>query len=188
MTPKPYTDKAIKSELRRQIRLHPREKLDDALLRYIKENFVPILSEKRGDHVQAKTKTVISIVCKYFGMSLEQLKVKGRKRQLCYSRQVLHFYLATRTSMQLVEIGDLFSQDHTTVMASRNKIINLYKKNPTVRLDVDQINELLPKREAEQRLQKTKPVKKKAKPPSRPAAIYSNARPYDSLHQTQKSA
>ena len=142
--PPPYTIKAIRGEVRRAIRLYPRDQLDEAIVRYISDNFVPKLSPKKGLNMLCDKDLIIGLVCGYFKMSLEKMVVRTRLRTTVYPRQIMHYMLATKSTLSLMDIGRLFGQDHTTIGSSRNKIIEAYTKNPTVRADIDALIKQLP--------------------------------------------
>lgn len=142
---KPYTDRAVRAEIRRFIRLYPREQLDEAIVRYIEENFIPKLSLKKGQNLVCDPAVIITLVCFKFGISISEMKIRTRRHQTVYARQVMQFLLSTKTPLSLNEIGRLLNQHHTTVMASRNKIAEAYQKDPTVRKDIDELVNLLPK-------------------------------------------
>lgn len=147
---KPYSDRAIRADVNRLIRLYPREQVGEAIVRYIGEHFIAKLSPKKGDHLQVDKDVIIGLVCGHFKMSLEIMGTLRRYEDIVYPRQIMSFFLATRTPMTLKVIGELFGQDHTTVMSSRNKIIDRYEKDPTIRKDVDELTNLLPKPEVQQ--------------------------------------
>lgn len=147
--PKPYTDKAIRSEIRHLIRLYPRDQVGEAIVRYIGDNFTPKLSPQKNDNLLYHPDVIIGLVCGHFHMSLEEMKVGSRKPYFSYPRHVMQYMLTTRSMLSLFAVGKMFAKHHTTVMAARNKIINLYEKSVTARADIDQLINLLPKRVAQ---------------------------------------
>lgn len=141
---KPYTEKAIRAEIKRFIRLYPREQVGEAIVRYIGDNFVPKLSPKKELMLMVDKDLVIGLVCQYFDLSLETMANKTRKPAIVYPRQVMEFMLSTKTPLSLADVGRLLGRHHTTVLASKNKIIEAYQKNPTVRRDIDELINRLP--------------------------------------------
>lgn len=145
----PYTNRAIRADVNRLIRLYPRNQVGEAIVRYIDEYFIAKLSPKKNDHITVDKDVIIGMVCCHFKMSLEKMKERTRAKEICYPRQVMSYFLATRSPMSLKAIGNMFDQDHTSIMSSRNKIIDAYDKNPNTRQDIDVLTNLLPKREAQ---------------------------------------
>lgn len=143
--PKPYTEKAIRAEIKRFIRLYPREKVGDVIVRYIGDNFVPKLSPKKELMLMVDKDLVIELVCQYFDCSFLSMKVATRKPAAVYPRQVMEFMLSTKTPLSLCDVGRMLGRHHTTVLASKNKIIEAYQKNPTIRRDIDELINQLPK-------------------------------------------
>lgn len=140
---KPYTDDQIRSEVKRLIRLYPREKLDEAIIGYIGQHFTPRLSPSKGHHKLADRDTIIGAVCGYFRMSLDEILQYGSIRTGGYYRHILWYFLATRTKFSLSSLAKMFDTHHTTLMAARNKIVRKYVSDPNVRADVDAIQNLL---------------------------------------------
>ena len=69
---------------------------------------------------------VIRFVSKSYGVSIEAMKSKSRKRECVEPRQVAQFLLCTYTGMSLKHIGQKFGgRDHTTVIHARNTINDL---------------------------------------------------------------
>lgn len=68
---------------------------------------------------------IVEVVCTVCLTSMEVLKKRNRKRELVIARQFIYFFLRNRTSLTLKSIGELFSQDHTTVIHSLDTIGNL---------------------------------------------------------------
>lgn len=66
---KPYTDRAVRAEVRRFIRLYPREQLDEAIVRYIGENFTPKLSPQKNENLLFDKDVIIGLVCAFYRSS-----------------------------------------------------------------------------------------------------------------------
>lgn len=143
--PAPYSERAIRGEISRTIRLYPREQLAEAIVRYIGENFVPKLSPKKRDHLLVDKDLIIGLVCGHFKVTVAQIGKKSRRKSIIYPRQILCYFLSTRSYLSLAEIGRLVKQHHTTIRNSRTKIIKAYNRNITIRADVDYLTGLLPK-------------------------------------------
>lgn len=65
---------------------------------------------------------IISTVCEYFKVTLNQLKSVRRDRQIVFPRQLAMYYLYYYCNKSTVEIGRIFKKDHTTVVHSLRKV------------------------------------------------------------------
>lgn len=59
---------------------------------------------------------IIEAVCKYFNITVRDLKSQKRDRVLVDPRHICMYIIRTKTPMQLNKIGKLFDRDHTTIM------------------------------------------------------------------------
>lgn len=81
------------------------------------ENVGTNISDSNSQLIHAAIET-------YFGYSLDMLKVKNRKRELVFPRQI-GMYLHTKLTRYALEtIGEIYNRDHTTVMHGRDTIID----------------------------------------------------------------
>ena len=67
---------------------------------------------------------IINTVSKYYGVTINELKGKCRKRRIVKPRQVIMFLLRTKARMVLSDIGEVMNRDHTTVIHSITCIQN----------------------------------------------------------------
>lgn len=66
---------------------------------------------------------ILSVVSKYFGVTLNQIKSQSRKLGVSYARQVAMYLLRKHLAISLVEIGGCCGgRDHATVIHSIDKI------------------------------------------------------------------
>lgn len=69
---------------------------------------------------------ILNAVSRKYGVSAEDLKSKKKTENIANARHVAIYIIRKEADLSLKEIGRLFNRDHTTVMASINKIeINL---------------------------------------------------------------
>ena len=68
---------------------------------------------------------IIEVICEVCNTNMEMLKKRNRKRELVMARHFICYFLRKRTSLSLKSIGNLFGQDHTTVMHGIDTIRNL---------------------------------------------------------------
>lgn len=79
-------------------------------------------------------------VAEEFGISLQDLKHKGRHKTIVLPRQVAMYLSRELTDLSLPEIGDSFGgKDHTTVLHSYNKIKEGINNNATLKERVDRV-------------------------------------------------
>ena len=69
-------------------------------------------------------KDILNTVSNYYGVSIEDIKGKCRKRTIVKPRQIIMFLLRTKARMVLSDIGEVMNRDHTTVIHSITCIQN----------------------------------------------------------------
>jgi len=88
---------------------------------------------------------ILNTVSNYYGVTINELKGKCRKRRIVKPRQVIMFLLRTKARMMLSDIGEVMNRDHTTVIHSitciQNDISHPY--DDTLEKDLININILL---------------------------------------------
>jgi chromosomal replication initiator protein len=88
---------------------------------------------------------ILNTVSNYYGVTINELKGKCRKRRIVKPRQVIMFLLRTKARMVLSDIGDVMNRDHTTVIHSitciQNDITHPY--DDSLEKDLININILL---------------------------------------------
>jgi len=83
---------------------------------------------------------IISIVCKYFGITEEQIQLKTRKREIVEARQIAMYFSRITTKKSFCEIGELIgNKDRATAMHSFSVVLNLYLSNKKFRTDINAI-------------------------------------------------
>lgn len=86
---------------------------------------------------------ILKAICEYYRVTEDQLKKKGRKREFVWCRHVFYFLCLRLTSMTLVEMGNEFGQDHTTVIHGNETCKDLMATDPDKRKEVNEIECLL---------------------------------------------
>ena len=70
-----------------------------------------------------KTEDILTAIVDFYGVSLEDLVKKGRKKEVAHPRQVAMFLLRSELNSPLSSIGNIFGgRDHTTVLHAVDKI------------------------------------------------------------------
>lgn len=65
---------------------------------------------------------IISTVSKYYGVSVEEIKSKKKTDAVANARHIAIYIIRKLTDKSYQEIGSIFSRDHTTVMASCERV------------------------------------------------------------------
>jgi chromosomal replication initiator protein len=87
---------------------------------------------------------VINAVCEYYRITIEDLKGRGRNKEVVTPRQMAMYLLREATGTSLPQIGDfLGGRDHTTVMYSVEKITQEIEQDDQRRREMIAIKERL---------------------------------------------
>ncbi len=78
---------------------------------------------------------IISTVAKYYGVSLEEIKSKKKTDAVANARHVAIYIIRKLTDKSFKEIGSIFSRDHSTVMASCDRVETMIKT--MIKMDSD---------------------------------------------------
>jgi chromosomal replication initiator protein len=79
---------------------------------------------------------VLTAVCRYFGVTADDMAGASRKRTVAYPRQMAMYLARTETDASLPLIGEkLGNRDHTTILYGYEKIAAMIEVDPTVRRD-----------------------------------------------------
>lgn len=83
-------------------------------------------------------------VAKEYGISVEDLISKQRKRTLSHPRQLAMYLCRNLTDMSLAEVGDSFGgKDHSTIIYAESKIKKAYTSNSNTREEIDKLIRLI---------------------------------------------
>ena len=91
------------------------------------------------------------VVCKYFKISMEELKSSQRSNDIAFPRQIAMYLCRTITNDSFPKIGEAFgNRDHTTIMHGYKKIEQDIKQNPNsnTQLIVESVKKLILSKEA----------------------------------------
>lgn len=83
---------------------------------------------------------IINEVNSYYDVDVRE---KTRKQHVCRARQIAMNLLWVFTPLRLKDIGDLFGQDHSSVVHSRDHVWDLCLHYPEIRKQVIEIEKLI---------------------------------------------
>lgn len=90
------------------------------------------------------TEQVLTAVCNYYRISAEDLKGRGRNKEVVTPRQMAMYLLREATGASLPQIGDVLGgRDHTTVMYSVEKVAQEIEQDDQRRREMLAIKERL---------------------------------------------
>jgi hypothetical protein len=100
---------------------------------------LPQLSkEPRLDSSSGRTRAALTITAVHFGLTLENLQMKGGGQQLTLPRQIACF-VAKRLGVSYSKIGFMAQRDHTTVLYSCQLVRRHIPRDPSLARLVDLI-------------------------------------------------
>ena len=83
-------------------------------------------------------------VAEEFGVSLQEIKMKRRSKNIVLPRQIAMYLSRELTDLSLPEIGNfLGGKDHTTVLHSYNKIKEAVKKDETLKARIERVIQVI---------------------------------------------
>ncbi|MGL5034650.1 MAG: helix-turn-helix domain-containing protein, partial [Microcystaceae cyanobacterium] len=93
------------------------------------QNIIPVLNPP-VEKVTAAPASILQIVAQTYQLTVEEIKGTSRRREISLARQVGMYLMRQHTDLSLPRIGEEFGgKDHTTVMYSCDKIIQLQQKD-----------------------------------------------------------
>lgn len=72
---------------------------------------------------------IIEETAKFYSLTPEELKGRSQTKKIVLPRQISMYLIRTITNLPLIDIGEIFSRDHTTVMSSISKIEDMLPKS-----------------------------------------------------------
>ncbi len=106
------------------------------------------LRESLKDHVTSTkqnltTDRIIDCVCKYYNVSRSDLLGKKKNKEIVEPRQICMYIILEMLALPLTSVGQIFGgKDHTTVIHAREKVSEMIKNNPRVKIAVDDIKSM----------------------------------------------
>ena len=84
-------------------------------------------------------KTVLDVVCEYYGVREEDIRGQKRNREFVVPRQISMFVLRDLTDSSYSKIAEFFGRDHSTIMHAEEKIKKQMKEDPEMKKVVEDI-------------------------------------------------
>jgi chromosomal replication initiator protein len=110
-------------------------------------NYSAMSKTQRINLKHGKTSTtnikILRVVCKFYGISEDDVKRKDRRRDKVWCRQVYYFLSLKLTNMTQAELGRELNQDHTTVIHSRQTVQDILDSDPEKRKELWEIESKL---------------------------------------------
>ena len=111
-------------------------------LKFAKEIFKENPSIPQDDALDAKR--IKTAVCEYYGLTRTQIESKSRTKNIANARHIAVYLCRTLLNMPFVKIGFEFgNRDHSTIMASYEKMVKLLKDKESFQTAVFQIKNKL---------------------------------------------
>ena len=96
---------------------------------------------------KVRPETIIECVCKYFGVTKDELLGKKKTKEVVEPRQICMYLMADLTNMPLETVGNICGgRDHTTVMHARDKIERLMPTSERIKNGVTDIKGMIYKK------------------------------------------
>lgn len=92
---------------------------------------------KVNDHL--KTRILVNIITKKFGIFEEELFSKKRDREIVEPRQLITYMIKKETELSLAQIGMIINRDHATVLHSVKAWNNLLDTEQPIRIKTREV-------------------------------------------------
>ena len=89
-------------------------------------------------------KKIKKAVCEYYGLTVTQIESKSRTKNIANARHIAVYLCRKHLEMPFVKIGFEFgNRDHSTIMASYEKMVKLLKEKESFQTALIQIQNKL---------------------------------------------
>lgn len=92
------------------------------------------------DYVIAR---VIKVVTRYYKVTEDELKSKSRKSKFLEPRHVIMYLIRKLTRLSYELIGAIFNRDHSSVMHSCSKVINLFSVDKDFKEEIERLEVII---------------------------------------------
>lgn len=113
---------------------------------------VSVAQEALKDYLDIKKENIdaydiLNTTCKYFNIASSDIIGKKKNKEVVEPRMIAIYLITELISIPLVSIGNIFGgRDHTTIIHSRDKISEQIKKDSKLKIQVNDIKDMLYKR------------------------------------------
>ena len=83
---------------------------------------------------------IIQIVCRKYGITIEQIMSKRRVQQVVKPRQIAQYLMVRKKTGTLGNIGRIFDSDHATVIHSERKTRGLMEIYTSFRKEIEDLD------------------------------------------------
>lgn len=81
------------------------------------------------------------VVCDYYGITVDLMKSKTRRREVVQTRQIIMYFAKQYTNCSLASIGQMCgNKDHATVLHACKTVKNLLETDKTIRSQLEEID------------------------------------------------
>ncbi|MBR4270258.1 MAG: chromosomal replication initiator protein DnaA [Clostridia bacterium] len=82
---------------------------------------------------------IIDIVCDYYGINRNDLTGRRRNKEIVMPRQVCIYLMWSQLNIPLINIGEYFGRDHTTIIHARDKIMDMLKTDKPTKKTINEL-------------------------------------------------
>ncbi|MFY9484484.1 MAG: chromosomal replication initiator protein DnaA [Patescibacteria group bacterium] len=96
------------------------------------------------NQMKVEPERVVEAICRFFGVSREDLMGKKRSKELVYPRHIAMYLLRNEVNMSYPQIGNLLGdRDHTTIMHGFGVINRGISQSDTLQTEITHLKELI---------------------------------------------
>jgi chromosomal replication initiator protein len=106
------------------------------LIQDVLRDMLPVVKPVDAERIQ-------KAVAQYFQVTVDDLRLDRRHKQLAHARQVAMFLCRKLTRASFPELGARFNKDHTTVLVAVRKIDKLRASDEHLRRELNELEGLL---------------------------------------------
>jgi len=99
--------------------------------------------EKRLSNNEGRSLHIISTVCDVYNLSIDDLAMDSRKRELVQCRQLIMYLLSRFTKLTLKKIGSIFNRHYSTVIYAIGTMEDILSYNQKFRTKVSSIEKVI---------------------------------------------
>lgn len=110
---------------------------------------LPLVQKALSDMIiqtkkSVKLDDIVQVVSDFYGVAIEEMVKKGRKKEIAHPRQIAMYLLRTELDTPFSTIGDFFGgRDHTTVLHAVEKVTKNKELSTRVREELHSLKEKL---------------------------------------------